>query len=299
MSMNVRWLARAARRTRELVTDAEVFLLENIAQLRGLGPRVTLTQIAEAAQQLESQLPVRMKSSISDGDQTTDLEEEAAFPIGGFSSISTVGNLENLVTSELIYMDEAGAERPDLFDIRFVEGELLYYARDESVAVRRRRTVVLVLDASLASARLLEAGEKFQQLVWALATCASVVRRLAGWLDSEAVKFEIIATKKGNDSPLAEELGVLGLLLREFRERGQLEVREAESVAAALELVRGLHPGRLQTVVFETAAQTSTGADLRIEVGAKPKLGAVPSSWPEVAREILEHLVGTKRRSAA
>ena len=69
-----------------------------------------------------------MKTSQSEGDAPTQLEEESAFPVGGFSSISTVGSLENLVTSELIYMDDPNdpaSERPDQFDVRFVEGDLL------------------------------------------------------------------------------------------------------------------------------------------------------------------------------
>ena len=305
-------LAKAARKAKELLTDAEVFLLENVAQLKGLGPRVALAQLATVAQEIEDRLPVRMKSSMSEGESPTQLEEESAFPVGGFSSISTVGTLENLVTSELIYMDEAGAERPDLFDVRFVEGELLYYARDESVAVRRRRTVVLVFDASLDGCRVLDSGEKFQRLLFALGAGAAMERRLAAWLDAESVQFDLIFTGalKGRESPLREEMNVLGLLLREWREQGRLELREATDTREALASAHERHKTRLQTLVFsgEPSPSPSEGPSPDGVVVATPEGPAsswrgtrlppvktkAREAWAQVSRELLEALLSAR-----
>ena len=300
-------MARAARRSKELLSDAEVFLLENVAALKGLGPRVTLAQLAEVAQQLEDRLPVRMKTSLSEGDAPTQLEEESAFPVGGFSSISTVGSLENLVTSELIYMDDPAdplGERPDQFDIRFVEGELLYYARDESVAVRRRRTLVLVFDASLDACRVQDEGERTQRLMFALGAGAAMVRRLAAWLEAEAVRFDLVFTgAHRRDSPLKEELGVMSLLLREWRERGQLEVREAASLEEAVANARGFHKGRVQVVVFGGPKVKAEGADAVVAAGehgpqwnapASKSAGRAVDAWAQVARELLELLLGAR-----
>jgi len=76
-----------------------------------------------------------------------------AFPAGGFDAMSTRGVLENLVRSEVGYVgvgsdvDDAGRPTgPDLFDVRFVEGELLYYTRDESPLLERRRQLVVLID---------------------------------------------------------------------------------------------------------------------------------------------------------
>ena len=302
-------LARAARRSKELLTDAEVFLLENVAALKGLGPRVTLAQLAEVAQQVEDRLPVRMKTSLSEGDAPTQLEEESAFPVGGFSSISNVGSLENLVTSELIYMDDPAdpsAERPDQFDIRFVEGELLYYARDESVAVRRRRTLVLVFDGSLDGCRVQDPGERTQRLMFALGAGAAMVRRLAAWLEAEAVSFDLVFTgAHRRDSPLKEEMGVMGLLLREWRERGQVQLREAASLEDAVTSARGFHKGRLQVVVFGGPKVKAEGVDAVVLAteqgpawgvgGEGPRVsGRARDAWAQVAREILETLLGAR-----
>jgi hypothetical protein len=248
-------MARAARRTRELLSDAEVFLIENIAALKGLGPRVALAQLAEVAQSVTERLPTRLRGNVfEDGDAPTQLEEDSAFPVGGFSSIATVGSLENLVTSELIYMEQGDDPdlRPDLFDVRFVEGELLYYARDESVAVRRKRTLVLVFDPSLVRARVLDAKEHYQRLVWALGSVTALVRKLSEWLDNEALRFELVFVRQNAEVPLDEERNIAQLLLREFRERGQLDFLEAETTLDAIRAARATHKQRARVMLFAT-----------------------------------------------
>jgi hypothetical protein len=260
-------MARAARRTRELLSDAEVFLIENIAALKGLGPRVALGQLVEVAQRIEERLPTRLRGhALEEGEVPTRLEEDSAYPVGGFSSIATQGSLENLVTSELVYMESGTGEqlRPDLFDIRFVEGELLYYARDESVAVRRQRTVVLVFDPSLVRARVLDVRESWQRLVWLLGSVIALVRRLSEWLDTEAVRFELVFAAAQGEFPLREEQDIVALALREYHERGQLELATAESSAAAVVAAREGHGHRARVMLF------GVGAPVALDEVARP-----------------------------
>lgn len=75
-------------------------------------------------------------------------EEEDNYPTGGFDGVSTKGTFENLVRTEVVYVGE-GCEKPggiDLFDVRFIEGELLFYTRDESPMLDARRDVTFVFD---------------------------------------------------------------------------------------------------------------------------------------------------------
>ncbi len=308
--------AKAARRTRELLSDAEVFVVENIAALKGLGPRVALAQLAEVAQTIEERLPTRLRGRVfEDGEAPTSIEEDSAYPVGGFSSISTVGNLENLVTSELIYMDDGDAPRPDLFDIRFVEGELLYYARDESVAVRKRRALVLIFDASLIRARVLDGGEKYQRLVWLLGSITALIRKLTSWLDTEALTFELIFTGAAADQPLAEEEAITSLLLRQFKERGQLTVRFAETSLAAVKHARDTHKTRARVMLFFTKIPPGlegTGApDALIDAStARPVIHWVDAhaadkevpkdtagAWALATRALLDGLLRRQRRA--
>lgn len=280
--------AKAARGAQELLCDAEVFIVENIAALKGLGPRVALGQLAEVAQTIEEHLPARLRGHVFDeGEAPVALEDDSAYPVGGFSSISTVGNLENLVTSELMYMDERDAPRPDLFDIRFVESELLYYARDESVAIRRKRVLVLIFDSSLISARVLDGGEKYQRLVWLLGSVTALIRKLTSWLDTEALTFELIFTGSKAERPLAEEEAVIALLLREFRERGQVQVRFVDQSLTALKQVREAHGQRARAMVFLTKLPAGLAGDLQPEAlidvsGPAPVLHWVDAQSPRV-----------------
>lgn len=311
-------LARAARRTRELLSDAEVFLLENLAALKGLGARVALAQLAEVAQAVSEGLPARLRGQpFDEGDAPTTLEEDSAFPVGGFSSISTQGSLENLVTSELIYMEQGAAEdvRPDLFDIRFVESELLYYARDESVAVRKRRALVLVFDASLVRSRVKDPGEQYQRLVWLLGSVTALVRKLSEWLSTEALRFELVFAGSAEEAPLAEEEGVLALLLREYRERGQLEVTRAEGAVAAVKAARAEHASRARVLLFTTKMPEGLEGDAAVEAvvdvaGVVPRVhwaqpaheperafASAAEAWAETTRQLLDGLL--KRRAPA
>lgn len=216
--------ADRARRAPALVSDGEVFLVEHVQSLHTLAARVALAQLARAAQAVESQLPARLKSQGRDtGEAAAQLDDESAFPVGGFSSVTNQGTPENLVVSELVYMDDA--QRPDLFDVRFVEGELLYYARDESVAVRRRRRLVVVIDGQLEDARTEAPEDGTQPAVWLLGAVVALVRKLLAWLEAEAVTLELV--RLGDDERLVAEWSALELVLREFRERGQLELRTA------------------------------------------------------------------------
>jgi hypothetical protein len=270
-------LAKAARRTRDLLSDAEVFVVENIASLKSLGARVALTQLATAAQLVEERLPGRLRGHVfEEGEALTSLEQDSAYPVGGFSSIATVGTLENLVTSELIYMDEDGAQRPDLFDVRFVEGELLYYARDESVALRKRRRVVLVFDSSLVEARVLDAKANYQRMVWLLGAMTALVRKMSHWFDTEALTFEFVFVKGAVS--LTEELNVTSLVLREFHERGQVDLREAESTAKACREARETWRQRARVIVF--ASRFPSGID---EAHAPDAVVSLKSERPDVA----------------
>ncbi|MBL9037021.1 MAG: hypothetical protein JNG84_00775 [Archangium sp.] len=309
-------VVQAARRMRELLADSDISIVENIGALQSLGARVSLAQLADAAQVVESALPTRLRTPVTDdGTAATSLEEDSAYPLGGFSSVSTIGSLENLVTSELIYMDEGAELRPDLFDVRFVESELLYYARDEAVAVRRRRALVLVFDGTLVSARVLDAGERFQRLVWLLAAVTALVRKLSAWLDTEALTFELVFVGDTPEVSLREEAGVVSLLLREYRERGQVDVRTAGGVGEAVSAARHRHRDRAHVLLFATKVTAGLDGDSRpdaiIDVGqrmprvhwldARPPDAHQPETtaeaWAVTTRALLDGVLRGPRRA--
>lgn len=57
-------------------------------------------------------------------------KETGKYPVGGIHELSTSGGLENLLRSELIYMEVN--DPVDLFGLKYLERELLYYQRDNN-----------------------------------------------------------------------------------------------------------------------------------------------------------------------
>ncbi len=82
----------------------------------------------------------------------TDEVTDDDFPAGGFEGLSRRGRFENLVRSEMAYIGETPAgdrpdpRAPDLFDVRFAQGELTFYTRDESPLYNLRVIWTAVFD---------------------------------------------------------------------------------------------------------------------------------------------------------
>ena len=209
-------LTTNARRIGVLLREADVFMLENLEGLPTPADRLAFAQTAEAAELLEAPLPRRARRRRTRaGASASALEDESTYPTGGFSSISNVGSLENLVTSELAYLGDG--KETDLFDVRYVTGELLKYTRDESVFLRMRRTVVFWLAPELARARVKDAEAPWQRLVLATGLVVAATRRLFRWLDDAELTIDLRIP-----SALADEQNRITMLLREWVESGHV-----------------------------------------------------------------------------
>jgi hypothetical protein len=106
-------------------------------------------------------------------------------------------------------------ERPDLFDMKFLRDELLYYSRDENQFFRRRRTFVFVLYPDLTATRFKDAELPYQRGVLLLALMITAMGKLTEWLSADALAFEVLFAADGEERPLAPELALLTTLLRE------------------------------------------------------------------------------------
>lgn len=234
-------LARGARQCSALIGAVELSTLENHEALRSPAQRLALAQISEAAEAVERALPVRVRrSAASRGRTPTRVEDESAYPIGGYASISTLGGIESLVSSELIYMNppaERARGEVDLFDLRWAGGELLKYTRDESVHTRERRTISFVLKPELDDARLKDPELPWQRIVIAFGGLVAGVRKLATWLDEAELhlRFVLFGRARGRqrEQPLAGDAALSKLILREHIESGVVEIVELADEDAA------------------------------------------------------------------
>src|SRR4051795_2411852 len=172
----------------EVLALEDVIALEQKTALLTMGEYVAHRQVVQIANRLEEGLP-RHKPRPQSGrrEVPTRVLDEDTYPVGGFASISTRGTVESLLHSQLAFMEPATEPRPDLFDVKFVRDELLYYSRDENQFLRRRRSFVFALLPDLTRARFKDVELPCQRIVLVLALLLTGVRKLTEWLTADAL----------------------------------------------------------------------------------------------------------------
>jgi hypothetical protein len=272
-----------ARLTADSLGTEDLFELEHGTAWADLGQRVALRQVLQTAASFEAETPPRPPRPRPDRrDVPTRLPDEDTYPVGGFASISTRGSVESLLHSQLAYMESAAAGRPDLFDVKFVRDELLYYSRDENSFLRRRRGFVFVLSSDLVRARFKDPELPAQRIVLVLGLLVALVRRLTTWLAADALAFEFVFLGDGDPSPLASELALIELIFREAVANGTVRLTRAPDVHAARHIVEECGRRSLCRAIFLSADATAFRSDL-VEVDVlnvhnpRPAISADPA----------------------
>jgi hypothetical protein len=148
--------------------------------------------------------------------------DEDTYPVGGYASISTHGGIESLLHSQLAYMEPA--DRPDLFDIKYLRDELFYYSRDENQFLRRRRTLVLAFYPDLMQARTKDPDDPFQRIIMLLGLLYASITKLTEWLSDDSLKFVFVFLTDGDVFALRHEYGLLEMLFREQIENKNVQL---------------------------------------------------------------------------
>lgn len=224
LSKQYEQLIAGVRDLGDLLGSEDLFELEHRTAIAPAGERLALRQVLSARETLMdgvSRTPPRHAARARE--VPTRLLDENAYPVGGFSSISTRGTIESLLHSQLAYMEPAGSERPDMFDIKFLRDELLYYARDENQFFRRRRTFLFVLLPELLNIRVKDQGLPYQRLVLTLGLVLAAIERLLAWLGDEALTFQVLLMEDATRS-LTREAELVRLVLREQIANGTASV---------------------------------------------------------------------------
>lgn len=216
-----REIIAAARRTGEVLAAEDIFELEQGTALLELGQRLALRQVLQAAARLEADLPQqRLRPPASRRDVPTHILDEDIYPVGGYSSVSNRGTIESLLPSQLAYMEKT--KDIDLFDVKYVRDELLYYSRDENQFLRRRRTFVIALFSDLVQARHKDVELPWQRIVLLLGLLVAAVRKLTEWLSADALVFDFCFI--GKDEALAHERHLLELIFRTALANGTVRI---------------------------------------------------------------------------
>jgi hypothetical protein len=270
-------------------SGADVHLIRNLPQLATQAQRLLVRQVLQASAVFGVGLTRAARPRNRPGPIATGMHEEDKYPAGGFSALTTSGSPENLVASELVYMDD-DAESIDLFDVRFTEGELLYYTRDESAHLRQRRRVRIALAPDLVGARVKDPGVPWQRLVAVLGALHAVTERLVDWLGEQELQVTLhpIGDPRRPRDELGTEADALSLVLRTWIDAGLVAVEPLDDASGFVRLV-----AESAKVAETDAVWLSCGvpppelavAPLVVEVGPRRVEG-----WAELARGLAAHL---------
>jgi hypothetical protein len=296
-------LIAAARRTAEVLGSEDVSQLERGTALKPEGEQLAERQVLRAAHFLEESLPRhRLRPRRHRGEVHTRILDEDTYPVGGFASLATRGSVESLLYSQLAYMEDR--QRPDLFDIKFLRDELLYYARDENQFLRRRRTFVFVLYPNLDQTRFKDRGLDYQRGVLLLALLYAIVRRLAALLSADALSFRFLFIVEDGHDPLQPERALLASLLMEEIANGSVQLATELENRIADQCTDWARRSLCHALLIDVQSRELNASDttiyrLRID-GPRPAFGDAEKelivseceepleSWSNVLQEILQ-----------
>jgi hypothetical protein len=192
----------------------------------------------------------------------------------------------------------------DLFTLRYVEGELLFYTRDDSVFRRHKHIITITLGADLDDARVKDPDVPWQRLVLALGMLVAAIRWLTEQLGHEALQIRLSFPPK----LLVQERELVSLLLEGEITSGIVSIVEesspdavlhAHDVTSAISDLVVVSMGPVPELPKRTRAlHLCLGAPAPYVVELAPRQGATPEAapdtwleWGEVTEDLLRWLV--------
>lgn len=203
----------------------------------------------------------------------TSLESTGTYPTGGIAELTTSGPIENLVPSELIYLDPG--QPMDPFLLRFAENELLKFLRDSTVLRMMRRSVVFYIEDCADFVCPIVKGAELHGTKAVRCLMGLVLALVADLLavfrhDDVDFVLRLVCAPGESASTTAERreiVDVLHLLLREKEEQGNARVESLD--------------GDLAEEV--DAARAVAGRSLTVVVIARPQQAARVAALPRAA----------------
>ncbi|MBX3470550.1 MAG: hypothetical protein KF878_27095 [Planctomycetes bacterium] len=218
----------ARRGTRPALGPDDLVEVEHWSAYKRAAQRLAGRRIAARAADFP-RIDPKQVTVVEEADVETELPDSGYYPQGGFAELSTRGALENLVPTELVYMgeDPFGADPDpavDLFAIRNLEAETLYFQRDSGQLRRTRRTVhVAVAPDDGLRLQLRWHSDPLAVLVYALVVRLS--EDLGKVFQHDAVRVEVhLLAEPGHDARVTEDAELLRVLLRHEVARGAAAV---------------------------------------------------------------------------
>ncbi|MDF1813697.1 MAG: hypothetical protein P1V20_15965 [Verrucomicrobiales bacterium] len=237
-----------------ILFEEDLFELTHLEALATDHLRVGCRQILEVSRLLHDPVPNQLDLTTHEDGADTAFLDETHYPTGGLAGLTNRGSFENLLTSELVYLDE-GTKDVSLFELRYAEGELLYYLRDSGNLRRKRRTIHFVLDVGEIFENKLP-GYNWQYSVLLQGLCLRLLHDLFEIFEMDALRFHFHYI----ESPQASldeldffngEIGVMKTVLADYTRHGWVTFETKETI----ELNHFIDPKRKSySIIFSSSA---------------------------------------------
>jgi len=255
----------------ELLGPHDLFVVRNFDVLHSRAKRLAARQVALLEHQIGQAPPPPPMWRKETPLVPVDLNAPGLFPQGGLDELSTHGSIENLVRSELVYLEDS--PEVDLFSLRFVENELLYYTRDEGQLQRAQRDVHVILDL-WPEAYLQYPGHHARLSTMLRATINRLVDDLFDLFESDALHIVLYARGERSD----DELGYWSLRFGEREQKGEVSFTKLEEALRPKALLP--RPGTATYFLYLGPDTAPTAAENESTLRAGVKV-----LWTQVALE--------------
>lgn len=207
----------------KLLREEDFFELTHLDVLENDHLRVGCRQILQLDRKLVSPHSLRIDLANHESETETAFLDETHYPTGGLTGLTNRGSFESLVASELVYMEDA-TDGISLFDLRYVEGELLYYLRDSGVLRRKRRTIHLIIDLG-AQFHVKSPRSEYQYSILSQGFCLRLLREFFDLFAFDSLRFRFHFLPTGNEESLQQEMSLLRLLLNDYVRHGWVDLQ--------------------------------------------------------------------------
>ena len=211
LSQHIKW--------HTILSEADLFELRHWSRLHTEELRLGCRQLIELSDDLGLVTDSDLILTPEPASAMAKYSDDTVYPTGGISGLTTSGAWENLVLSELIYIDDSQPNEIDLFDVRFVENELLFYLRDDGQVSTRRRLVDFIIDLPLLFKQK-TLGYAYQFSIITQGLIYSVIKDIIALFSHDALKFRVsIIAGDLSTETFESELKLLQMLLLEEEQR--------------------------------------------------------------------------------
>lgn len=267
----------AGRRSGRILSAADLSEVEHWSAYRKRAQRMAGRRIIGASEAFPTVDPTGVKVQ-EEEEADTELPDSGYYPEGGFAELTNRGPIENLHPAELVYMREDpfghDPDPPiDLFAIRVLENEALFFQRDSGQLRRTRRTVHLAV-APDQGLRLKLKWHDEALAIYVYGFLVRLIEDLSAIFPRDALRVEMhIVAPSGDARERAEaDCELLSVLLRH-------EIaRDAASISLAPEDFDLRALGEPERRVYGIAIQSGAHDPAGLPPGPAPLL-------PEGARE--------------